>query len=348
MNLAQSFAPAGFWLALTAMPVLANDGFGGIAATGLTFSETEAVAMEEEDLFIGIDRIAVDYVFRNLTDKDVTGEVIFPLPPIPVESDYDWNLPEDRDRENLVNFTAKVDGAEVQVGIDRIAVIAPAWEEGRPLSEQYDTPGKDVTADLQRLGIPVTLNGEKVEAALLALDEVDREEAIRLGLAQFSFYDGQEDITPLFSIVLRYHWTQIFPAQKTVRISHEYENRPPGGLFSWSEPPADYEKPLVDQYCIDAGTSKAILKALERPSADGEILSGGYVYYLDYVLRTANSWAGPIGKFRLTIDKGAPQNVISLCADGIRKTGATTFVMEKTDYVPDRDLGIMLVTPAGN
>ena len=62
----------------TALPALANDGFGGLSATGLTFGQTDAVAMEEEKLFIGIDKITVDYVFRNTTDKDVTGEVIFP------------------------------------------------------------------------------------------------------------------------------------------------------------------------------------------------------------------------------------------------------------------------------
>ena len=68
---------------IAASPALANDGFGGLAATGLTFAQTDAVAMEREDLFISVDRIAVDYTFRNLTDADVTGEVIFPLPPLP-------------------------------------------------------------------------------------------------------------------------------------------------------------------------------------------------------------------------------------------------------------------------
>ena len=98
---------------LLASPALANDGFGGLAATGLTFGQTDAVAMEEEDLFISIDRIAVDYVFRNLTDQDVTGEVIFPLPPIHVGYilESQWNLPEDPDRENLVAFFELDDGA---------------------------------------------------------------------------------------------------------------------------------------------------------------------------------------------------------------------------------------------
>ena len=57
---------------ILATPGLANDGFGGLSATGLTFDQTEAVAMEEERLFIGIDTVAVDYVFRNTTDTDVT------------------------------------------------------------------------------------------------------------------------------------------------------------------------------------------------------------------------------------------------------------------------------------
>lgn len=66
---------------LAAIPAFANDGFGGLSATGLTFGRTDAVAMEEERLFIGIDRIAVDYTFRNTTDQDVTGEVISPCRP---------------------------------------------------------------------------------------------------------------------------------------------------------------------------------------------------------------------------------------------------------------------------
>ena len=73
----------------------------------------------------------------------------------------------------------------------------------------------------------------------------------------------------------------------------------------------------------------------------------GSAYFLSYVLRTANSWAGPIGTFRLTLDKGAVENVISLCATEIQKTGPTTFVIEKTDYAPDRDLEILIVAPPG-
>ena len=327
-------------LLLLAAPAFANDGFGGLSATGLTFDQTDAVAMEEERLFIGIDKIAVDYVFRNLTDTDVTGEVIFPIPPIPVWRESDWNLPTDLDRANLVAFKAVVDGQEVAVKLDRIAVLEPEWQEGRPLSFQYDTPGVDVTADLARLGIPLTLDDAKVIQALTELTPEQQAEATALGLA--SFDDGYTYAR--WSMILRYHWTQTFPANAVVKISHEYENRSGGGLFGWSEPPEEYMQSYIDQYCIDAGTSKAMMKALKNPEGD-EFGNYGTAYNISYVLRTANSWAGPIGKFTLTLDKGGPENVISLCANGVKKTGPTTFVVEKTNYSPDRDLEVLIVQP---
>lgn len=334
------------------LPLWANDGFGGISATGLTFAQTEAVAMESEDLFIGIDRITVDYVFRNTTAQDVTGEVIFPLPPISLAAmmNSDWNLPDDRGRDNLLNFEAKVDGAKVPVQIDRIAVIEPEWVENRPLSEQYDTPGRDVTADLTRYGIPLTVDTDALSAMLLALDPDTQAQLMAAGLADFYTMDGEPgpatEVYPAWSVVLRYHWTQTFPAGKAVAISHAYENRPSGGLFGWTHPPVeDYQKDDQARYCIDNGTSKAMAKALR---VEGQDYAMGMDYRIAYVLRTANSWAGPIGKFRLTLDKGSPRNVISLCAEGIEKTSPTTFVMEKTNFTPTRDLEILVVQATGN
>lgn len=331
------------------LPAAANDGWGGLSATGLTFGQTDAVALLAEDLFISPEKVSVDYLFRNTTDADVTGEVIFPLPPVPVWSGYEgmMNLPEDLTRDNLVEFTAVVDGRSVAVKIDRIAVLEEPWDENRPPSAQYDNPGRDVTADLERLGLPLTLEVETLRAALMALGPEQRAEATALGLAEYIAADPAaglpEEVWAAWSIVTRYHWTQTFPAGEEVWVHHDYLNLPPGGLFYWSEPPEDWQDQLREMYCIDAGTSKAILKALEQP--DPESGNYGTAFNISYVLRTANSWAGPIGRFRLTLDKGAVENVISLCAEGVRKTGPTTFVVEKTDYTPEQDLQVLVVVP---
>jgi hypothetical protein len=336
-----------FCLALLAAPALANDGFGGFSATGLTFSETDKVAMVEEDLFISLDRIRVSYLFRNISDQDVTGEVIFPMPPISLETLLysPTNLPEDLTRENLVDFTATIDGVDVPVSIDRIAVLGPpsGQDQMGPLSEQYDSPGPDVTADLERLGIPLTLDAV---AAVEALKALGPEAKAELQERELAWFDEGGEAYPLWSIVYRYHWTQTFPAGAEMTVAHEYTNLPSGGLFAWTHPADDeYDWEFVASYCIDEGTSKAMAKTTEIIGDDGQTYSNGVVYDISYVLKTANSWAGPIEKFRLTVDKGAPENVLSFCGEGVKKTGPTTFVMEKANYAPAGDLSIMVLTP---
>ena len=324
-----------------APPALANDGFGGLSATGLTFSQTDSVAMETEDLFISPTRIEVAYTFRNLTDQDVTGEVIFPLPPISLESltNSDWNLPEDAGRADLLGFTATVDGKPVPVSIDRIAVIEPEWDPNRPIAAQYDTPGRDVTEALTAAGIPLTVDITALQSQLLALPEAQQQALQAAGLADFV----EGDVWPHWSVVIRYHWTQTFPAGARVNVAHGYDNRPPGGIFVWNHPPTEgWNADLAAQYCIDDSTSKGIVKRLARADMEG---STGTAQYIDYVLRTANSWAGPIGQFRLTLDKGSERNILSLCADGVKKTGPTTFVWEQKNFTPKRDLSVLIVSP---
>lgn len=330
-------------------PVFANDGFGGLSATGLSFGNTDAVTMLSEDLFIGLDRISVDYLFKNTSEQDVTGQMIFPLPPISVWSLYQGmiNLPEAPFPDNLVGFTAVVDGKPVAVSIDRIAVIEAEHSEGSPESVYYDTPGREVTARLNQEGLPLSLDIDQVSAALAALP--DRQAALeRDGIAVW--YEGETDDAarlgfPQWSIIYRYHWTQTFPAGAELRVSHDYNNYPAGGLLFWQHPASeDYLQEMIAAYCIDEGTSKAMAKAVQGTDPDsGEATQLGIGYFLSYVLRTANSWAGPIGHFRLTLDKGRPENVISLCADGLKKTSATTFALERSDYTPTQDLQIMIV-----
>lgn len=340
--------------ALASGPALANDGFGGLSGTGLEFGQTDAVAMLREDLFIGLDQVRVDYVFKNTTSQDVTGEMIFPLPPVAIWALWDGmiNLSGPPYDDNLVGFTAEVDGQPVAVSIDRLAVIEPEWQENRPLNEQYDTPGRDVTADLARFGLPADIDAQAAMDALLALSPEDRRAVAEAGLAEFFEADPANGVAeqayPMWSVILRYHWTQTFPAGAEVRVHHEYRNGPPGGIFYWDHPITSENAYLEDyskRYCIDEGTSAAMAAALKQTDESGETYNYGTAFFISYVLRTANSWAGPIGDFRLTLDKGSEKNILSLCADGVKKTGSTTFVIEKKNYTPDRDLEIIVAVP---
>ena len=339
------FCAAAAMAAVLAAPAFANDGFGGLSATGLQFDQTGVVQMLKEDLYISLEKIKVAYVFRHIGDEDLTGEIIFPLPPISLAATFEseFAIPEDQmDKDNLVGFTAKVDGKPVKVKVDRIAVIEPDYDENRPQSASYDTPGKDITATLKKYGIPTTLRWETASAALKKLPQKAKDDLAAQKIA--SFEDGG-DAYPMWSIIERYHWTQTFAAGKDVKIEHSYDGAFPGGIFIWKKKiePGDYQAELVKKYCVDDGTGKAIYKALREQGEGADKSAVGMAYYIDYVLTTANTWAGPIGEFKLTLDKGNAKNVISLCIDGIKKTGPTTFVSEKKNFTPKDDLSILLV-----
>ena len=322
----------------------ANDGFGGLTATGLQFQKNESVRMVAEDLFLSLGKIRVQYVFRNDGPEAVAGEVIFPLPPISLAEladDMMFAIPRELlDRENVVDFSARVDGQAIAVRSERIAVLEPPYDERRGTVGRYETPGEDVTGLMTELGIPLSLDVAKVAAVLDRLPPSDKERLRAKGLADF--VEGDQPV-PLWSIVVRYHWPQNFPPGRDVRIEHAYTPSPPGGVFVWptkGQGPSEDQREQIGTYCIDAATQKALGKLL-RPRREGMV--AGTAFQLDYVLTTAATWHGPIGSFRLTIDKGKPDNVLSLCIDGIRKTGPTTFVVEKKDFVANRDLRLLIV-----
>jgi hypothetical protein len=67
-------------------------------------------------------------------------------------------------------------------------------------------------------------------------------------------------------------------------------------------------------------------------------------YQTDYILKTANNWNGPIGRFHLTLDKLKPETALSLCWDGeLKKTGPTTFEAVRTNFAPARDIHLLVL-----
>ena len=57
---------------------------------------------------------------------------------------------------------------------------------------------------------------------------------------------------------------------------------------------------------------------------------------LSYTLKTGANWSGPIGDFRLVVDKGSPRNVVSFCGTAVKKISPTRFEMRKYHLCPTR------------
>jgi hypothetical protein len=129
-----------------------------------------------------------------------------------------------------------------------------------------------------------------------------------------------------------YYWTQTYPPQRDTLVEHRY--RPgAGGFFT---PTVEYpnpalEKELAELYCV----GPKLLSAIKQHE--------NFARTVHYILKSGANWKGPIGRFKLTLKKAHAKDKISLCEPDTRKVSPTTFVVERQDFTPTRDLRILFL-----
>ena len=64
---------------------------------------------------------------------------------------------------------------------------------------------------------------------------------------------------------------------------------------------------------------------------------------IDYILKTGANWSGPIKEFRLVVDKGEPDSLVSFCGQDVKKISDTQFEMRKIEFTPDGNLAILIL-----
>lgn len=318
-------------------PAFANDSIGELGTGGIILSRTDAVQMVSENLFISLDKVTVDYVFKNSTDKDVVDAIVaFPMPDI-TGTLYDRPQIPDDQSDNFLGFEVTVDGKAVKPELDQRASAL----------------GIDITDLLKANGVPVNPFSPPVFAALEKLPEATAQDWINRGLLFIDEYDdgsGWKNVrTPMWSLKSTYWWKSSFPAGKEVKVSHRYKPSvgATSGLTFFYDNHFDNDSGTYDQYkrdyCLDSGFEKAVLKAAKESKEGYPMLMEER---LDYVLTTGGNWAlGTIGDFKLTVDKGQKDNIVSFCGEGVKKTGDTIFEMTAKDYYPYKDIKILILHP---
>lgn len=304
---------------------VANDSQAEFGLGGITLVRSDAIRMMSEDLRISEKRIEVDYVFLNTAPQDVDTLVAFPLP----------------DFENTEKF------AEIMIPDYRGELDFRTSIEGRPapltLVQTATHRGVDVTAQLTALGLPIMPLYEPFTAAMRKLPKEKVAELVRAGLVEDMGDDGSgnHDYLGLWRVKTSVTRRQVFPAGRPVRVSHSYKpfvGGSVGGRFS-KDMPRDAEfDAMRAKYCIDDD----FLRAMNRKTGNGR--SSAYSEkWISYVLVSGANWKGPIGRFRMEIDKGAAQNLVSFCGDGVKKLDDRRFEVVYKDFVPKKDVDVLIV-----
>jgi hypothetical protein len=299
---------------------LANDTTAELATGGLVFTRTNDVEMQSEELYVSTQRITIRYDFYNHSKKDIITHVAFPLPDLSTEEegsdDTDFAIPSANAAVDFLGFKTTVDGQEVQTEFE----------------QRVFRGAKEYTSLLKELGIPLNPIGLRT----LSGDMAKRLEKIGLvkeqGVNSEVGAEGDRQYQPRWSLKTTFYWEQRFPARAKTVILHQYQPSL-GGTVSAALPSVLREERA--KYCTE--------RSFQEKARRGE----WKIEWVSYILATGNNWSGPIRNFRLVVDKGSPQSLVSFCGDHVRKINSTQFEMRASNFRPGgEDLSILFLSPA--
>jgi hypothetical protein len=313
---------------LVALPfaAVADDGAASLATGSIVFTHIAPVRMKAEDLYVSPVKVRVRFEFANDTEKDFETVVAFPLPDIDVGNYWTEALGTITDDPvNFVGFTARVEGAPIHFQVEQRAISIKTKQ--------------DVTTLIKKAGLPVNMLTPSRTGAFYKLLKSLPPAKLKKLIDAGALDPGWQGLPgyPYWTMQTRFFWTQRFPAHKTVMIEHSYQ--PISGSYN----SASYftEDRAGAPFCVDAPT-RADIQTLVHTHDKAQ--SSSVARYTDYILKTAKTWNGPIGRFHLTLDKLKPENVLSLCWDGsLKKTGPTTFEFTRTNFTPVRDINLLVL-----
>ena len=311
----------------------ANDSTAELATGGLVFVQNPDVEMRSEDLHISTREIRVRYRFFNKSDRDVTVPVAFPMPEINIEhQDQNISVPTEHP-ENLLDFATKVDGRPVATKVE----------------QRVFSRGVERTQFLRERGIPLAPHLRSTNEALDRLPRDKWDEFTRLGLAEIEEFDEgkgmQKHLSARWGLKTTFYWEQTFPSRREIVIEHRYKPSVGGtvgtGFGVAGVTKEDWFPNYRKKYCIDSaflGAAERARKATKR--AD---FAPFFEERIDYILTTGANWSGPIGDFRLVVDKGSPDALVSFCGDGVKKISPIEFEIRKKDFVPQGNFSVLFL-----
>lgn len=311
----------------------ADDTLATIGAGGLIPLKSSQITMAREDLEVGVHQVRVSYVFRNDSDKDVNAVVAFPLPTLdgPDLWHSPWEMPT-KSRPNFVDFVLEVEGKKVVPQLEIKAFV----------------DGKDVTASLlaNRMSpLAVIDEFENFRKRWKELPPRNLSNLIKQGLM---IDEGQitadnktiADYFPAWEVKAQFYWPQSFPAHSSVRISHTYKPITGGGYMESADDRmlTAYCGTQLDRAHVVSLFSKHPLKA----SSSGDTNLGD-LREIQFILKTANNWHGPIGEFNLAIIPDHPDEVVATCMKGLKKVAPGRYELHRNQFAPEEDLKVAIV-----
>ena len=307
--------------------LVGNDSAAEVAAGGIQLRKEARISIEKERLTIQLRKVTVEYEFLNTTNQDITTEVAFPTPPYTHGFDNYYGV------YRLSDFRVWVDGREVNYQIEAKANLKGTdyTDYLRSLGIEIHTFGK---LDPLRLPIP---DGYWKHSQIQKLPKSIKDELIRNGLLDKE-YGG-----PTWTVFRTYHWNQLFPAHRILRVKHEYE--PVIGLAQF---PREEIQSEVPNSCTDTSLEQKLRKVQRKYLKSGPADSLQFVMasWVKYILTSANNWMTPMKSFELVVEDPTPDQhyrpiSTTVCWDGkVVRLDEKRWSATRVNYLPSSELAV--------
>lgn len=312
-----------------AAPLHANDSEAAVGLGGIELVRNETVSMDSEDLYLSAKEVRVRYRYTNHAARPVELTIAFPLPVLraaDAASYGDQAIPD----FSALDFHTEVDGRPVKLEMVRRAEIK----------------GRDVTQRVTALGWRVDwIDGTGEEPDFVrVLSPAQRKTYLQEGLLTAVPDLGEGVVLPAWDVATLITRKQVFPAHASVTVTHRYKPMLGGSVGGGLEPGFRESDPEhVRQYCVDQpflATFDRKLATQRRTAPDTMAYSETW---LSYILSSGRNWKGPIGDFRLVVDKGRADSLVSFCMDGAKKITPTQFEVHRINFEPEGDLDVLII-----
>ncbi len=325
------------FLMCTALASLSERTWGAESATELPLSglvlgkSAEAIAIDSETISIGPEWVSISYRLSNQTAAPANLALSVPLPELDFsDPDVTWAIP-GSDPINFVDLSAKIESKPAPLVFSQVARL-----NGRDVSTALRQNNLALipigTFDNQLSALTPDLKARLAQSGLLAQVGND--------------VQGNPLFFPTWTVQTNATKTVTFAPNQSVLLELRYRASVGTSPDTFLRRPLRTEAGLVNQveqyrasYCIDDAFYNGLDKLAAAVESNTAKLRERRIYYR----LTAGLSNRPIKDFRLVVDKGRPDWIVSFCVDNLKRISATTFEMRATDFVPNQDLRILMI-----
>ncbi len=318
-------------LACNVTPAPANDSTAELAIGGLVLPRDAGISIESQELTIAPDQVTIRYVFLNPGSAPATVTVALQLPDIDLSEADNYSIPSD-DPANFVAFETKVDGKAVTFKLNQRAVLGE----------------KDVSASIKSAGLPLLLIGaQQNRIAELPKEARNRLAGEGLLIPAGTDMKGRQLHSASWTVKTSATRRQTFPAGQPVLVEHRY--RASVGMSHDTVLRKGLRDnaamgPEVKRYRAAYCVGDDLLRGIDRIAGDAEANTASVrERRISYAFATGANAPAPVKDFRLVVDKGRPEHLVSFCLDNVKKITPTAFEVKMKDFTPERGLKILLI-----